>query len=48
MVDAAMLADIPTSSWEESGTEKTGTIAAPALDAGACVLSYKSEALVVT
>jgi hypothetical protein len=41
-----MLADIPTSYWSESGTEKIATITAPTLDAA--VLSYKLGALVVT
>jgi hypothetical protein len=41
LVDAAMLADIPTSYWSESETEKIATIPVPTLDAGAIVLSYK-------
>jgi hypothetical protein len=43
-----MLADIPTSYWSESVTEKIASITAPTLDAGAAVLSYKLGALVVT
>ena len=48
LVNAAMLADIPTSTWAEWETEKIATITAPTLDAGATVLSYKLGALVVT
>jgi hypothetical protein len=48
LVDAAMLADIPTSSWAGSETKKIVTITAPTLDAGATVLSYKRRSLVVT
>ena len=47
LVDAAMLADIPTSSWAESETEKIASITAPTLDALANALSYKLGALVV-
>jgi hypothetical protein len=48
IVDAAMPAGIPTSSWAESETGKIAMITAPTLDAGATVLSYELGALVVT
>jgi len=48
LVDAAMLADIPTLSWPESETQKIATITSPTPAAVATLLSYKLGALVVT
>jgi hypothetical protein len=48
LVDAAMLADIPTLSWAESETQKIATITSPTPAAVATLLSYKLGALVVT
>ena len=49
LVDAAMLADVPTLYCMESETGKIATITAPTLvDAGATVLSCKLGSLVVT
>ena len=45
LMDATMLADIPTSYWALSETEKIATITAPTPDAGATVLPCKLGSL---